>query len=350
MSERLPVAVVGATGYLGAELLRLLCRHPRVEITLVGSETFRGRPVDEVLPNLKGSLSLPCESFDVDSCWERAETFFLAMQNGRAMEIVPRLLERGRQVIDLSADYRLKDPALYPTWYKLEHASPGLLAEAVYGIPELAGDKLLGARLIANPGCFPTGILLALAPLLRSGWADPRGIAISSATGVSGAGRSQFTLEHHFPEADENVHAYGLGGHRHRPEIEQEASRLAGEEVRISFVPHLTPMIRGIHSTLFVPLRRAASQEELDGLFQQAYADARFVHPLPGGQAPHTKSVWGSNHCQMSVVPDPHAGRAIVLAVEDNLVKGGAGQAVQCLNRAQGWDEADGLDFPGLYP
>ncbi len=350
MKEPLAVGIVGATGYGGAELIRFLLRHPYVRLTYLTSETYQGQAISEVLPHLRGYLDLTCQSFDPAVAGRFAQVLFLALQNGRAMQAVPFLLEAGCKVIDLSADYRLKDPAVYSTWYQKEHTSPHLLSKAVYGIPELYREEIQRADLIANPGCYPTSVLLGLAPLLKAGWVDPKDIVVNSASGVSGAGRSKFGLEYHFPEVDESLRPYAVEGHRHRPEMEQEIHRLSGKETRIVFVPHLVPMIRGILSTMYVRLTRSITSEELQNLYESAYQEEPFVQVLPPGHFPSTKYVWGSNQCHLSVTLEPRTNRAIVISAIDNLGKGMVTQAIQNMNLMMGWPETTGIDFPALYP
>lgn len=343
------VGVVGATGYGGAESVRLLLRHPQAEITYITSETYLGRRLDEVIPAFSGCTDLKCESFSPDEAASRCDVVFLARTDaGWSMDVAPKLLERGVRVVDFSADFRLRDPAVYTLWYKKDHTAQDLLKQAAYGIPELWRDAIRDAKLVANPGCYPTSVLLGLAPLLTAGLV--RDVSVSAASGVSGAGRSKITLDYHFPEVNESIRPYGVQGHRHRPEMEQGMSALSGREFRITFVPHLAPMTRGILATMFVSLTRAVDQGELDGLYQSFYEGERFVQVLTSGRLPETGSVCGSNNCHISAVADSHTGRAVVMSAIDNLVKGMAGQAVQNMNLMMGLLEASGLDQPGLYP
>jgi len=343
------VGVVGATGYGGVESVRLLLRHPQVQITYTTSETYRGQKLDEVIPAFRGCTDLVCEAFSLEEAARRCDVVFLARTDaGWSMEVAPKLLELGVRVVDFSADFRLRDPAVYAKWYRKDHTAPHLLDEAAYGIPELWRDAIRGSRLVANPGCYPTSVLLGLAPLLGAGLA--RDVVVSASSGVSGAGRSKITLDYHFPEVNESMRPYGVQGHRHRPEMEQGMSLLAGRDLRIAFVPHLVPMTRGILSTAFVSLTRPVDQDELDGLYQSFYNGERFVQVLTSGRLPETGSVCGSNNCHIAAVADAHTGRAVVMSAIDNLVKGMAGQAVQNMNLMMGLPEESGLDQPGLYP
>lgn len=348
--DRLRVGVIGATGYGGMELVRLLLGHPCVSLTYVTSETFQGQPLGEALPHLRGFTNLALHSFDPVHAANSRDLLFLAWQPGRAMEVAPELLKHGVRVIDLSADYRLKSPELYEKVYQRRHASPRLLAEAVYGIPELWGEAAKTARIVACPGCYPTGALLGLAPLLAEKAIDPANLIVNAASGVSGAGRSKFELGFHFPEMDENYRPYNVTGHRHRPEIEQQVEALGGEGARVVFAPHLVPMVRGELCTMYAPLTRQISAEEAQGVFETFYSGRPFVQVLPQGQLPATKHVLGTNMCHLSVAIDEHAGKAIVMSAVDNLVRGTAGQAVQNMNLMFGFPETSGLMNPGQYP
>ncbi len=353
------VSVVGATGYAGAELVRLLSRHPRVRVVQVTSESRSGQRLDAVYPHFAALGGGPAsDAASGEAALEEtaaaaasgADAVFLALPHGVAMHLAPELLEAGARVIDLGADFRLRDAAVYREWYGHEHAAPHLLEEAVYGLPELGREEIPGARLVANPGCYPTATLLALAPALRSGIARAEGIVVDAKSGVSGAGRSP-SLKVHFGEVNENLRPYNLAGaHRHTPEIEQEAARAAGVPVTLSFNPHLVPMTRGILSTCYLTLTEDRPAEELVDLYRDFYRDEPFVHVLEAGRLPETKYAWGSNHCFLGLAVDRRAGRLVVCAALDNLVKGAAGQAVQNLNLIFGLGETAGLDFAGIYP
>lgn len=340
------VGVVGGTGYTGVELLRLLAAHPQVDLRAVTSRGEAGRHLADLFPNLRGHVDLvfthPDES-DLHGC----DLVFFATPNGTAMQLVPDLLAAGVKVIDLAADFRLRDPAEWEHWYGMPHACPELLAEAVYGLPEVNREAVRGARLVANPGCYPTAVQLGFLPLLEQGLVEPGNLIADTKSGVSGAGRKAAvgTL---LAEASENMKAYGVAGHRHQPEIRQGLRAATGQPAELTFVPHLTPMIRGIHATLYARLTGAAA--DLQSLFEQRYADEPFVDVMPLGAHPETRSVRGANHCRLAV-HHPRGGQTVVvLSVIDNLVKGAAGQAVQNMNLMFGLDETTGLGAAALLP
>lgn len=347
------VAVLGASGYTGGELLRLLSLHPRIKLVAATSEQSAGKPIGGVFPNLKGRLSLTLESLDLNRLTGRADLFFLALPHTTAMPVASRLIEKKKRVIDLSADFRLKDPKTYETWYKTPHLDPGLLARACYGLPELHRNAIKSARLVANPGCYPTGALLGLLPLFAKSLVDPGQIIIDAKSGVSGAGRSP-AQPYHFPEANEAVAAYSIGRHRHLPEIEQELSGLAKKPIWVTFSPHLLPINRGILSTIYArPIKPIETAEAVE-LFEDHYKGEPFVHVLPPGELPNTRNVQGSNDCHIGLVVDRHADRKaptlVIVTAIDNLVKGAAGQAIQNMNLMMGYDESLGLTAPGLFP
>ncbi|MEO5364639.1 MAG: N-acetyl-gamma-glutamyl-phosphate reductase [Magnetococcus sp. DMHC-8] len=345
----LSVAILGATGYTGGELVRLLSRHGGVHIAHVTSERYAGKPLRLAFPHLANGPELICRPLGDLEGVERLDVAFCALPHLASMREVPALLERQVRVIDLSADFRLHDAATYRAWYGTDHLAPGLLAEAVYGLPELHRAAIAGARLVANPGCYPTSVLLALAPLLRGEWIDPTLMLIDSKSGVSGAGRSasQDTL---FAEVEGGFRAYKVEGHRHTPEMEQELSLLAGEEVRLRFVPHLLPQSRGILSTCHLRPRAVRSQAEWRDLLWNVYRDEPFVRVLEPGLWPATHHVRGSNHCHIAVAVDARTGWLTVLSTLDNLVKGAAGQAVQNMNLMFGLEERTGLEQLPLFP
>jgi N-acetyl-gamma-glutamyl-phosphate reductase len=338
--------IVGGTGYAGVELLRLLAAHPDAEVTAITSRGEAGRRVDELFPNLRGSCGLSFAEPDTATL-AACDVVFFATPHNVAMHSVPELLAAGARVIDLSADFRLRDAASWAHWYGETHACPELLPEAVYGLPEFQREALRSARLVACPGCYPTAIQLGFAPLLARDLVDRQTLIASAASGVSGAGR-QAKLANLLTEASDNFKAYGAGGHRHLPEIEQSLGDLAGAPVGITFVPHLAPMIRGIHATLFATLTDAAV--DLQRIYEEFYAGEPFVDVLPPGQHPQTRTVRGANRCQLAVAVPQGRGTAVVMATEDNLVKGASGQALQCMNLMLGLDEALGLAQPGLLP
>lgn len=347
------VAVVGASGYTGAELLRLLLSHPHVEITAACAGRRAGEPLTRVFPQFRGRLELSLEAFDPDRIAEAADVAFTALPHGDSARAVAALRARGLAVLDLSADFRLRDPAEYATWYGngAEHPEPAALREAAYGLPELHRETIRGAKLVACPGCYPTSAILPLAPLLRAGLVEPTGIAIDSKSGVSGAGRGA-SLSSHFPEIGEGIRPYKVAGsHRHTPEIEQELGRVAGADVRVSFTPHLVPMSRGILTVAYARPTDAARDEAayLEAL-REAYADEPFVAVLDDGALPDTAHLRGSNRAHVAVRLDRRANLVLAMAALDNLVKGAAGQAVQCLNLMRGWDEPTGLDHVAAFP
>lgn len=338
------VGIVGGTGYAGAELLRLLARHPHVRLRLLTSRQESGKRVDAMFPHLRGVCDLTF-SEPTPEALAQCQAVFFATPHGAAMRLAPALLERGVKVLDLSADFRLQDPALFRQWYAMEHACPELLAEAVYGLPEVNRDALRAARLVACPGCYPTTVQLGWLPLVEQKLLRPGSLIADCKSGVSGAGRElkQTSL---FSEAAEAFKAYGVAGHRHRPEIEQGLARAAGSAVPVTFVPHLVPMNRGIHATLYADLVR---EVDVQALYEQRYAREPFVDVLPPGSHPDTRSVRGANHCRLAV-HRPGGDRVVILSVTDNLTKGAAGQAVQCFNLMFGFDETAGLDGVALWP
>ncbi|MCL6415327.1 N-acetyl-gamma-glutamyl-phosphate reductase [Aestuariirhabdus sp. Z084] len=345
------VGVVGGTGYTGVELLRLLVTHPQVSLEAVTSRAEQGSPVAAMYPNLRGYTEL-CFVEPTIEVLSRCDLVFFATPNGIAMQQVPQLLAAGVKVIDLAADFRLKSPAQWMQWYGMEHACTELLDEAVYGLPELNRERIASARLVANPGCYPTAVQLGFLPLLEAGIVDPASLIADTKSGVSGAGR-QAKVDALLCETSESLKAYGVSGHRHLPEIEQgltAISMLAGhnQSPELTFVPHLTPMIRGIHATLYAEL--SVEGEDLQALFEQRYRNESFVDVLPSGSLPETRSVRGSNYCRIALYRPQGKKRVVVLSVIDNLVKGAAGQAVQNMNIMFGFEEKAGLDLVALMP
>ncbi len=349
MTTRIRIAIVGSSGYTGGELFRILLLHPHAEVTAVTSERSAGRPITEIFPHLAGLTDLRCEALDPAAVAAKADLAFLALPHVTAQEAGHRLHGLGVKVVDLSADFRLHDPAQYAQWYEHAHQYPQLLATAVYGLPELHREQIRKATLIANPGCYPTSAILGLAPLLAGKLIDPAGIVIDSKSGVSGAGRSP-GLPYHFPEANEGFMAYKVGSHRHTPEIEQELSGIAGRPVTVSFTPHLAPMNRGILTTIYAPFAKAVETAGLQAFFAEHYRKEPFVRVLPAGQFPNVRNVRGSNFCDIGVHADGRTGRAVVVTAIDNLVKGASGQAVQNMNILCGLDEAAGLRAAALFP
>lgn len=349
MGRKIRVAVVGASGYTGVELLRLLINHPVVEITALTSESYADSSIEEVFPSLFGILKLTCKKFDPREVAKYADVIFLALPHKTAMTAAVELLPLGGKVIDLSADFRLRDPAVYRQWYGVDHAAPELLKEAVYALPELYRQQLTAARLAAAPGCYPTATLLGLLPLLKREVIDPNSVVIDAISGASGAGRKP-DLPLHFAELQDNCKAYNIARHRHTPEIEQELSRAIGREVLVTFTPHLVGAVRGILATITATLVTSKNTEEIRTLYQEWYHNEPFVRILPDGRLPETKQVRGSNFCDIGLAVDARTRRVIVVVAIDNLVKGASGQAIQAMNVMMGFDERAGLRLPPLYP
>jgi len=345
----LNVAIVGASGYTGLELIRILHCHPEVAVTCLTSEQSAGKRISDVFPTLRGRCDLLLENLEPVRVAEKADIIFTALPHKAAMEVVPTFLKLGKQVIDLSADYRLSDPEVYGAWYE-PHLNPANLKKAVYGLPEIRRSRIKGAKLVANPGCYPTSIILALAPLLKKGLINPHSIIADSASGVTGAGRSA-KVDSLYCEVNEGYKAYGVGGvHRHTPEIEQELSLLAGEKLLVTFTPHLVPMDRGILSTVYAAPHQATDTGKLVKLYEEFYDGEPFVRALPQGSLPSTASVRGSNFCDIAPVVDSRTGRIIIVSAIDNLVKGASGQAVQNMNIVCGLPETMGLEGLALFP
>ena len=342
------VAVIGASGYTGVELLRLLAGHPGVTVTCVTSRQQAGESLAAVFPSLAGVYDLSFEALEPAALAGRADLVFTAVPHQAAMAMMPALLAAGCKVVDLSADYRLRDAAVYAEWYET-HQTPELLAEAVYGLPELYRERVRPARLVANPGCYPTSIALALTPLLRAGLIDPATLIVDSKSGTSGAGRGA-KVDSLYCEVNEGFKPYGLPRHRHTPEIEQTLSDVAGRKVTISFTPHLLPVNRGILSTCYATLAADVSLAQLLALYREQYAGERFVRVLPEGRLPNISQVRGSNFCDIGIAVDPRTRRVIAIAAIDNLVKGAAGQALQNMNLMLGLDEGLGLGGAGVFP
>ena len=339
------IGIVGGTGYTGVELLRLLAQHPEAELTAITSRKETGMPVADMFPSLRGRVLLKF-SDPVNSPLDRCDVVFFATPNGIAMNEARRLIEAGVRVIDLAADFRIKDVAVWEKWYGMTHASPELIAEAVYGLPEMHREKIRKARVLANPGCYPTAVQLGFLPLVEAGVADLDHLIADAKSGVSGAGRKAevHTL---FPEASDNFKAYGVAGHRHLPEIRQGLAWAAGREVGLTFVPHLMPLIRGIHATLYAKLTKDV---DLQRLYEERFAGEPFVDVMPPGSHPETRSVRASNVCRIAVHRPQGGDTAVILSVEDNLVKGAAGQAVQNMNLMFGFPETTGLTQIAVLP
>lgn len=343
----LRVAIAGASGYTGFELIRILCCHPKVRLTMITSRQQAGQKLADFYPAFRNHLDLRFEEADSDELARNADLVFTALPHQAAMNLVPSLLDRQLKVVDLSADYRFRSPEVYARWYE-PHRTPELLVEAVYGLPELYRDAIRSARLVGNPGCYPTSVILAAGPLLRHRLVDPASLVADSKSGASGAGRG-VSLGLHFCEVNEGFRAYKVAEHRHTPEIEQELSLLAGEPLRISFTPHLLPMSRGILTTVYADLRQGVVASQVDGAFRDFYREAPFVR-LCGSDFPSTLQVRGSNYCDIAWKVDERVGRVIVVSVIDNLTRGASGQAVCNMNLMAGFPEGMGIDAPPWQP
>lgn len=346
------VGIIGASGYAGAELTRYLLGHPGAQITLLASDTSAGKPLSSVYPSFLGQDLPICESFDLETHADRADLFFHCQGNGNGMKVAPGLLEYGKKFIDVPADFRLKDLAVYKEHYSLDHAAPELVEEAVYGVPELHAAEIKAARIIANPGCYATSAVLALAPLVKGKLVDLGSIILDSKSGVSGAGRSKVTVDSIFSEINEGFKAYAVAKHRHTPEIEQELSVLAGENVMLNFTPHLVPMNRGILTTAYASWTGAQipDTDKIVKVFRDFYDKQPFVAVLDAGEQPNTKNVFGTNFCHIGLVSDKRTGRVIVTCAIDNMGKGAAGQAIQNMNLMCGLDQTIGLMGAAVYP
>ncbi len=346
------VAVAGASGYIGAELIRLLLRHPQVELTGATSERLAGELLGEVYPHLRGLTSLRLQALEPDRLAAQADVVFLALPHMESQRAVPVLRRRGAKVLDLSADYRLRDANDYTVWYKAPHEDPTHLGESVYGVPELHRKGLAGASLVANPGCYPMGAILAMAPLFKRGLAGLEGVVVDGKSGVTGAGAQGRNVDpmYLYTEANENVQAYAITTHRHTAEMEQELGALAGAPLRVQFTPHLVPLNRGLFTTASVPLATSMTTAQLLDVYREFYAGEPFVRVLDEGQRPMTRAVVGSNYCDLTVVVDKRTSRVVCLSAIDNLGKGGSANGVQNLNIVCGFHERAGLEAPPVYP
>ncbi|MEI6521566.1 MAG: N-acetyl-gamma-glutamyl-phosphate reductase [bacterium] len=348
-TDNIRVSILGATGYGGVELLRWLLPHPNVTITAVSSESSAGMPLEAVHPQLTGmglTLSHACDAQAIGD----PQVVFFALPNGETMKIAPQLVERGVKVIDLGADFRLKNQSVYEKFYKMQHTCPKLLSEAVYGLPELYRDEIINAQIIGNPGCYPTSILLATVPLLKAKVIKPTGIIADSKSGVSGAGRTALKTPYLYAEANEDFCAYGIGTHRHTPEIEQQMTGVGVGEAVITFTPHLVPMTRGIHSTIYAELAKDLTAADLIEILTETYKDSPFVKVLDENHLPHTKWCSGSNNAFITARVDERTGRAVLCSAIDNLGKGMASQAIQNMNLMFGLDETAGLNRVSVFP
>ncbi len=349
-SQRLRVGIVGASGYGGVQLVRLLMDHPKLELSYLGGDSSAGKPFSDLYPHLGHSVSQVIEPVDVEVMSERCDVVFLSLPNGLAYKMTPTLLEKGCKVLDLSADYRFFNLDTYTAWYGGERTDRDAAEKAVYGLPELYRERIKEAQLVGCPGCYPTASLLALSPLLKQGLVLPETAIVDAKSGTSGGGR-QAKTNLLLAEADNSLGAYNVGRHRHTPEIEQICSDLAGHEVRVQFTPHLIPMVRGILATVYATLRDPGLvREDLLTIYSAFYRSSPWVKVLPAGVYPQTKWACGTNLCYIGVEVDPRTDRVIVMSVIDNMIKGQAGQAIQCLNLMMGWDETLGLPQMCFYP
>lgn len=339
------IGIVGATGYTGVELLRLLATHPEVEISYVTSRSNAGTRVDAMFSNLRGFIDLDFSDPDTDALAE-CDLIFFATPNGVAMNHAPALLKAGSKIIDLAADFRIKDVELWSKWYGMTHACPELVDEAVYGLPEINREKIKQSNIVANPGCYPTAVILGLLPLVQNGIVNLGDIIADTKSGVSGAGRGA-NVATLFSEMGESFKAYNVGGHRHQPEISQILSLVSAADIGLTFVPHLLPLIRGIHATLYA---KQVKEAELQSLYESYYAEEPFVDVLPQGSHPETRSVKSSNMCRIAIHKPETGSQLVILSVIDNLVKGAAGQAIQNMNLMLGLDETLALNQPALLP
>jgi N-acetyl-gamma-glutamyl-phosphate reductase len=347
--QNIRAAIIGSTGYGGVELIRLLLNHPQVEITAVLSSSQAGEDLTASYPHLTGIYTGKLEGIDPVALKAKADVVFAATPTGVAAELVPQLLTAGLTVIDLSGDFRLKNPAEYQRWYNHKPAAQAFIDEAIYGMPELREAERRQTRLISNPGCYPTAAILGLAPAITAGWIDPATIIIDAKSGVSGAGRGA-SLGTHYSELNENLKAYKVNQHQHIPEIEQALSWVAKRPVPVTFTTHLVPMTRGIMCTSYATQTEPHTAAEWVALYNEYYTGRPFVRVRPAGNLPATKEVWGSNYCDIGLAPDPRTGRITIVSVIDNLVKGAAGQAIQNLNLLMGWEEDLGLRLAPVYP
>jgi N-acetyl-gamma-glutamyl-phosphate reductase len=343
------IAICGGSGYTGIELLRILSNHPRAAVTAVTSEKSAGRNISELFPHLHHYSAMDYEPLNKEKLLDKAEIFFLALPHGASQETVNFFFRNGKKVIDLSADYRLSDPKTYAQWYGIAHDFTGTLKKAVYGLPELHRKKIAKAMLIANPGCYPTSAILGLMPAIKKKLVDVSSLVVDSKSGTSGAGRKA-DVAVSFCEVNEGFKAYGIGTHRHTPEIEQELSALAGEKIVLNFTPHLLPLDRGILATIYARMNRRISQEGVLEIYKGAYAGEPFVKVLDSGLYPNLKNVRGTNFCEIGLKLNERTNTLIIVSAIDNLVKGASGQAVQNMNIMAGLDETAGLTAPALFP
>jgi len=346
---KIRVGIIGVTGYTGGELLRLLLNHPLVEIKKAASRSNAGNDVTKVHPHLAKLISLIEDDINPENFADGLDVVFLALPHGKSAPLAAKLHQKGVKVIDLGADFRLKSPEHYKKWYELDHECPELLSKSVYGLPEIYKDKIQKGSIIANPGCYPTSIILGLAPLLTHKLIKTENIIIDSKSGISGAGKT-LTQQTHYPDMNDNFLAYKVGNHRHTPEIEQELSLLGSTEIQINFTPHLIPMNRGMLSTIYALADKPLTNQEVAEMYAEYYQDCPFIRIRDKNNLPQTKWVQGSNYCDIAPIFDERTGRIIILSAIDNLVKGASGQAIQNMNLMFGIDETTGLWFAPIYP
>jgi N-acetyl-gamma-glutamyl-phosphate reductase len=335
-------AVIGATGYAGAELVRILSGHPHVRLAMITSRQHAGEPFSDIYPSMAGIVDLRCQTFDEKAISEAADVVFTALPHKASMEVVPGLLARGKRVVDLSADFRFQNPSTYETWYE-PHQAKDVLSSAVYGLAEIYGDQIRNASLIGNPGCYPTSVLLPLLPLVKEPFVDIENIVADSKSGTSGAGR-QVSLVTHFCEVNEGFKAYNVDQHRHNPEMDEVLSFFSGENVHITFVPHLVPMTRGMLTSIYIGLKKPVSLEAVTASLRSFYTGKPFVRICPEGRFPNTMHVKGTNYCDIGLAVSRDGRRVIAVSAIDNLVKGASGQAVQNMNIMFDFEETAGLD------
>ena len=336
------VGIIGATGYAGVELVRILLRHPRAELAAVSSVSFEGQPISQIYPSLREICDMTCEN--ADAVIDRCDVIFAALPHGLSQDTAKACADAGKKFIDLGADFRLEDPEAYESWYQSEYRYDDLHKQAVYGLCEMFREDIQKTAIIGNPGCYPTSVALGLAPALKNHLVSPAGIVVDSKSGTTGAGRKP-TQTTHFPDCADAFSAYKVASHRHTPEIEQTLSKLASEKATITFVPHLLPVNRGILSTIYARLNDGVTEEQLRAAYEAAYQNERFVRVMPKGQAVNIRHVQCSNYCDIQLYVDTHTNLLVVTSVIDNMVKGAAGQAVQNMNLLFGFDEAAGLDM-----
>lgn len=344
--DKIKIGIIGGTGYTGVELLRILAGHSAAQVVCITSRSEAGRAVSDLYPSLRGHYDLAYQA-PTPALFDACDIVFAATPNGVAMNYAEDLHSKGIKLIDFSADFRINDVKTWQKWYGMEHACPHLLGEAVYGLPEFHREQIKNATLLANPGCYPTAVQLGYMPLLKNDLIETDSLIADCKSGASGAGRNA-SVGLLFSEISESVKAYNAGGHRHQPEIEQGLQAMTSTPLKMVFVPHLMPMIRGIHATLYAKLKH--KEVDLQTIFEQCYKDEPFVDVMPAGSHPDTRSVRGTNMCRIAVYHLKETNQALVLSVEDNVVKGAAGQAIQNMNIMMGLDETTGLNLPALIP